>query len=99
MERQSTTDKGSRYEITSLLPNCNFCYKAKDVLHCVSDQTKNTFISSQNVSFVVTGKRVTILDLKVNQSPEAVNYKGNAVAIVQSTSATIIQVCYIISTI
>ena len=54
---------------------------------------------AKNVSFVVTGKGVTILDLKVNQSPEAVNYKGNAVAIVQSTSATVIQVCYIISTI
>lgn len=40
-----------------------------------------------------TGKRVTILDLKVNQDPKAAKYKGNAVALVESTTATIIQVC------
>ena len=32
-------------------------------------------------------------DLKVNQSADAANYKGNAVAVVESTSATIIHVC------
>ena len=43
--------------------------------------------------FEVAGKKVTISDLKVNQSADAAKYKGNAVAVIESTSATIIHVC------
>ena len=34
------------------------------------------------------------MDLRVNQSPDAASYKGNAVAVLESTSSTIIQVSY-----
>ena len=47
---------------------------------------------STSMCFAVVGKKVTICDLKVNKSPDAAKYKGNAVADLQSTSYTVVEV-------
>ena len=45
-----------------------------------------------SISFSVVGQKVTIYDLKVNKSPDAAKYRGNAVVDLQSTSSTVLEV-------
>ena len=42
--------------------------------------------------FADVGQKVTIYDLKVNKCPDAAKYRGNAVADLQSTSSTVVEV-------
>ena len=47
---------------------------------------------STSMCFAVVEQKVTIFDLKVNKSPDAAKYRGYAVADLQSTSSTVVDI-------